>query len=136
MVRWSQESGDFDCQWFVPGARLARLARLADSLEQVQDPGELGARIQVNLNQVQLGKVHTFDLYRCFMGIFGFQLTDMKIGSTDLAQIWHFLDLATAAEKKKKPFSHGNMLPPAYRCNLSTLNCPLLGAELNPTPAQ
>ena len=126
MVRWSQESGDFDCQWFVPGARLA------DSLEQVQDPGELGARIQVNLNQVQLGKVHTFDLYRCFMGIFGFQLTDMKI-STDLAQIWHFLDLATAAEKKKKPFSHGNMLPRAYRCNLSTLHCPLLGAELNST---
>ena len=121
MVRWSQESGDFDCQWFVPGARLV--------------PDWLTAwsryRIQVNLNQVQLGKVHTFDLYRCFMGIFGF-----TIGSTDWAQIWHFLDLVTAAEKKKKPFSHGNMLPPAYRCNLSTLHCPLLGAELNSTTVQ
>ena len=79
MVRWSgwEESGDFDCQWFVPGARLVPDWLTAWSRYRIQ-VNQVIQVIQVNLNQVQLGEVHTFDLYRCFMGIFGF-----TIGSTD-----------------------------------------------------
>ena len=107
------KSGDFDCQWFAPGGRLA------DSSEQVQ---EGAGNIQVSMVN---RKNADFSLPSTRLK--GFLLKNLTSNiflksCENWQHIWRFLDFARR-RRRPPPIFPRQYASPAYHCNLSTVQC-------------